>query len=57
MGGFVSDFMGPVHMVMSMLGNIFSKITSFMNNTMFFQIIAFIIIIGKCLFAAFNFVI
>lgn len=57
MGGFISDFLDPIELVLSMISGIFNQIMSFLHNMLFFQIIAFIIIIGKCIFAAFNFVI
>ena len=57
MGGIVADIITPVSQVFGMIMAIFSKVMDFINKALFFQIIAFIIIIGKCLFAAFNFVI
>lgn len=57
MGGIVADIITPVSQVFGMISQIFAKIMDFMNKALFFQIIAFIIIMGKCIFAAFNFVI
>jgi len=50
-----ADFITPVSQVLTQIQGIFSKIMSAMHSTLFLQIIAIVIIIGKCIFSAFNF--
>ena len=57
MAGVLADAMAMPGLVMSQIGNVFTQISDFMGQMMRFNIIAIIIIIGKCIFSAIMFVV
>jgi hypothetical protein len=57
MAGFMADAMAIPNMVMSQIGNVFTQIGDFVGKYMMFEIIAIVIIIGKCIFSAIMFVV
>ena len=57
MAGVLADAMAMPGLVMSQIGNVFTQIGDFMGQLMRFNIIAIIIIIGKCIFSAIMFVV
>jgi len=56
-GGYLADALAPPAMSTTMIGNIFTEIGNFMNKLMMFNMIAIMIIIGKCIFSAIMFVV
>jgi len=57
MAGFLADAMALPNMIMSQIGNVFTQIGDFIGKYMMFEIIAIVIIIGKCIFSAIMFVV
>ena len=57
MAGILADAMAMPGLFMSQIGNIFTQIGDFMGQLMRFNIIAIIIIVGKCIFSAIMFVV
>jgi hypothetical protein len=55
--GFIgpADVIEPTELVIEQTSNIFEMIMDLMNKALFFQIIAIIVLIGKCIFSFINF--
>jgi hypothetical protein len=57
MAGFLSDAMAIPNLFMSQIGNLFTSLGNFVQQFMSFEIIGFLLIIGKCIFAGIMFVV
>ena len=57
MAGFIADALSPLTSSTTMLESVFQTVTAAISDGFFLEIIVMIIIIGKCIFSAFNFVI